>query len=74
LAIDSAGAVNPADGSGGPACLARAIAETGAPAQLEEMIKQRVAEAVAVLTRAPIRPEARAALIDLAVRATHRPA
>jgi geranylgeranyl diphosphate synthase type I len=74
LAHDPAGAVNPADGSGGPARIARVITETGAPAEVEAMIRERVAEAVAALARAPIHPDARAALIELAVRATHRPA
>jgi geranylgeranyl diphosphate synthase type I len=79
LAMDPAGAVNPADGSGGLtpdqiAHRAEVIAETGAPARIESMISERVAEGVAVLTEAPIREEARAALVDLAVRATHRPA
>ncbi|MET0415845.1 MAG: polyprenyl synthetase family protein, partial [Actinoplanes sp.] len=73
------GAVNPADGSGGltPAQITRRaqiIAETGAPARIEAMIAERVADGVAALADAPIREEARAALIDLAVRATHRPA
>lgn len=79
LALDPAGAVNPADGSGGLtpdriARLAEVIAETGAPARLEAMIQQRVAEAVAALSDAPIQTDARSALIELAVRATHRPA
>jgi geranylgeranyl diphosphate synthase type I len=38
------------------------------------MISERVAEGVAALAEAPIREEARVALVDLAVRATHRPA
>jgi len=76
LAPDSAGAVIPADGSGGPnlARLAEVIAETGAPAQVEALIRQRVDEGVAALSAAPISTEARAALTDLAVSATHRPA
>jgi geranylgeranyl diphosphate synthase type I len=76
LAIDPAGAVNPADSSGGldPARLARVIAETGAPARLEAMIQERVADGVAALAGASIHEDARAALIELAVRATHRPA
>ena len=76
LAPDSAGAVIPADGSGGPnlARLAEVIAETGAPAQAEALIRQRVDEGVAALSAAPISTEARAALTDLAVSATHRPA
>nr|WP_248294910.1 polyprenyl synthetase family protein [Actinoplanes sp. TBRC 11911] len=79
LAMDPAGAVNPADGSGGfsPAQIVRraqVIAETGAPAAIEAMISERVADGVAAMAEAPIEQEARAALIDLAVRATHRPA
>ena len=79
LATDPAGAVIPADGSGGltsPAIARRAevIADTGAPAQVEALIRARVAEGVEALTRAPIDETARAALIDLAVSATHRPA
>ena len=79
LAFDPAGAVNPADGSGGPlsadvARRTRVIADTGAPARLEAMIQQRVADGVAALAGAPIHEHARAALIELAVRATHRPA
>nr|WP_229075487.1 polyprenyl synthetase family protein [Actinoplanes sp. DH11] len=53
---------------------AQVIAETGAPARIEEMIRVRVDEGVAALTEAPIQPEARAALIELATVATHRPA
>lgn len=53
---------------------AAVIAETGAPAQVERMIQERVASAVAVLASAPIHADARAALIELAVRATQRPA
>ena len=79
LAIDPAGTVNPADGSGGltPADVARraqVIAETGAPARIEAMIAARVADGVAAVAKAEIHEDARAALIDLAVRATHRPA
>ncbi|GID32664.1 polyprenyl synthetase family protein [Paractinoplanes brasiliensis] len=79
LALNSAGAVNPADGSGGftPAQLqrrAQIITETGAPARLEAMIQERVADGVAALATAPIHEDARTALIDLAVRVTHRPA
>jgi geranylgeranyl diphosphate synthase type I len=76
LALDPAGAVNPADGSGGPHLdrMADVIADTGAPAQVETMIRERVTEAVAALADAPIRTEARNALIELAIRATQRPA
>ncbi|MDY7090895.1 MAG: polyprenyl synthetase family protein [Actinomycetota bacterium] len=79
LALNSAGAVNPADGSGGftPAQLqrrAQIITETGAPARLEAMIQERVADGVAALATAPIHEDARTALIDLAVRVTHRQA
>ncbi|WP_433299795.1 polyprenyl synthetase family protein [Actinoplanes sp. CA-030573] len=74
-----AGAVNPAEGSGGfnPAqieLLTRRIAESGAPARVEAMISERVAAAVAALADAPIEDDARAALTELAVRATQRPA
>ncbi|WP_127505377.1 polyprenyl synthetase family protein [Actinoplanes solisilvae] len=78
LALDSAGAINPADGSGGPEPLierrAKLIAETGAPARVEAMIQERVADGIAALAGAPIHEDARAALIELAVRVTHRPA
>ncbi|WP_372443753.1 polyprenyl synthetase family protein [Nucisporomicrobium flavum] len=101
LTKDPAGAVIPADGSGGPlspwsppgndssrplgfpspdhtdetvARQAEIIVETGAVARVEAMIRQRVEEAVAALLDAPIEHEARAALTDLAVTATHRPA
>ncbi|MGX6604417.1 polyprenyl synthetase family protein [Micromonosporaceae bacterium Da 78-11] len=79
LALDPAGAVIPADGSGGPtsaqiARRAEVITETGAPARVEEMISERVEKGVAALADAPIHADARAALTDLAVRATHRPA
>jgi geranylgeranyl diphosphate synthase type I len=78
-----AGAVIPADGSGGllhpePAVdvtrLARIIADTGAPARVEALISDRVAEGIAALDRAPIAEDARTALTNLAVTATHRPA
>ncbi|MEV4705516.1 polyprenyl synthetase family protein [Actinoplanes sp. NPDC049316] len=101
LIKDPAGAVIPADGSGGPlspwaphaddssrplgvaspggtdeavARQAEIIIETGAVARIEAMIRQRVEEAVAALHDAPIDHGARAALTDLAVTATHRPA
>ncbi|MET0415610.1 MAG: hypothetical protein ABW022_06275 [Actinoplanes sp.] len=45
----------------------------GAPERIEAMIAERVADGVAALADAPIREDARAALVDLAVRATHRP-
>ena len=53
---------------------AEAIAATGAPEMVEAMIRERVASAIAGLAAAPIADEARAALIELAVRATQRPA
>ena len=53
---------------------AEIIAATGAPAQVEEMIRSRVDEGVAAIADAPLRTEARAALIELATVATHRPA
>lgn len=54
--------------------LAQVITDTGAPERVEEMIRERVAAAVAVLAEAPINAEGRTALIELAVRATQRPA
>ncbi|GAA0536648.1 polyprenyl synthetase family protein [Paractinoplanes ferrugineus] len=76
LALDPAGAVNPADGSGGlnPSLISELISETGAPERIEAMIQERVATAVTVLADAPIEDEARTALVELAVRATQRPA
>ncbi len=76
LAVDPAGAVNPADGSGGPtpAELAALITATGAPELLEKIIHERVDEGIAALAGAPIQPEALDALTELAVRATSRPA
>ncbi|PRY17710.1 polyprenyl synthetase family protein [Pseudosporangium ferrugineum] len=105
LAQTPAGAVIPADGSGGPlstamklpgsardvavreaatdealsmeariARQAEVIAETGAVSQVEAMIRQRVDQAVSAIQNAPIHHDARAALIDLAMTATHRPA
>jgi geranylgeranyl diphosphate synthase type I len=77
---DSAGAVIPAGGSGGPyrradvARLAEVIAETGAPARVEDLIERRVAYGIAALAEAPIHDDARAALTDLAVTAAHRSA
>jgi geranylgeranyl diphosphate synthase type I len=77
---DPAGAVIPADGSGGPhrradvARLAEVIAETGAPGRVEDLIQERVAQGIAALAKAPIHEAARAALTDLAVTAAHRPA
>jgi geranylgeranyl diphosphate synthase, type I len=72
LALDPAGAVNPADGSGG--LTPRMITETGAPAVVEEMIQERVAAAVTILAELPIDDDARTALVELAVRATQRAA
>jgi geranylgeranyl diphosphate synthase type I len=79
LALVTAGAVHPAEGSGGPPPalvdrLAQVITDTGAPDRIETMIGERVAAAVAVLAKAPIRADGRTALIELAVRATQRPA
>ena len=78
LATNPAGAVIPADGSGGlnsPAAIARraeVIVETGAVAQVEALIQQRVAEGVAALADAPIHDDARDALTHLAASASHR--
>jgi geranylgeranyl diphosphate synthase, type I len=76
LAVDPAGAVNPADGSGGPtpAELVAIVTATGAPELVEKMIHERVAEGIAALAEAPIQAEALDALTELAVRATSRPA
>jgi geranylgeranyl diphosphate synthase, type I len=76
LPTDPAGAVIPADGSGGPdiARLARVIADTGAPDRVEALIRQRVEEGVTAVMNAPVHPDARLALTELAVTATHRPA
>ena len=78
LASDPAGAVIPADGSGGhisPAALARraeVIAETGAVARVEALIQQRVTEGVEALASAPLHDDARDALTNLAASASHR--
>jgi geranylgeranyl diphosphate synthase type I len=80
LTMDPAGAVIPADGSGGPitaaqiARLRQLIVETGAPEQVEALIEERVGEGIAALADTPIRHDARQALTGLAVTATHRPA
>lgn len=79
LTLDPAGAAIPASGSGGPpnpdvSRMAQTIADTGAPDHVEELIRQRVADGIATLDAAPIDDLARAALSDLAVTATHRPA
>ncbi|MFI5893422.1 polyprenyl synthetase family protein [Actinoplanes sp. NPDC051513] len=54
--------------------IAQVIADTGAVARVESMIQERVAAAIAALAAAPLAAEARAALIELTVRATQRPA
>ncbi|WP_370320853.1 polyprenyl synthetase family protein [Actinoplanes sp. ATCC 53533] len=78
LAPNPAGAVIPADGSGGhtsPAALARraeVIAETGAVARVEALIQQRVTEGVEALAGAPLHDDARDALTSLAASASHR--
>jgi geranylgeranyl diphosphate synthase type I len=84
LDTDPAGAFIPADGSGGSTSatgrrvdadrLARVVADTGAPARIEALIAERVEQGIAALDGASIHPDARAALTDLAVVATHRPA
>ncbi|GAA2681429.1 polyprenyl synthetase family protein [Actinoplanes palleronii] len=53
---------------------AQIIAETGAPARVEEMIRARVTEGLTALASAPIDSEARSELIELATVATQRPA
>lgn len=62
--------------TGGPDIdrLAQVIADTGAPAQVEALIRQRVDEGCTAVAMAPIHPDARMALTDLAVAATNRPA
>ena len=70
LVIDSTTGLTPAR----VASMARVIAETGAPARVETMIQERVTDAVATMTSAPIRVDARTSLIELAIRATQRPA
>ncbi len=52
--------------------LAELVVETGAVHRVEEMIAERVAEALTALDAAPIDPAARVALTDLAVAATKR--
>jgi geranylgeranyl diphosphate synthase, type I len=77
LCTAPAGATIPADGSGGPTPLdrrARLVAATGALARVEALIRQRVTEGVAALDEAPIHPDARAALADLAIAVTSRTA
>nr|WP_231954850.1 polyprenyl synthetase family protein [Actinoplanes derwentensis] len=53
---------------------AEIIAATGAPARVEEMIRDRVDAGVTAIGDAPIRTDARAALIELATATTYRPA
>ncbi|GAA1585594.1 polyprenyl synthetase family protein [Actinoplanes couchii] len=53
---------------------AEIITATGAPARVEEMISERVGTAVAALDDAPVHPDARAALVELATATTYRPA
>jgi geranylgeranyl diphosphate synthase type I len=80
LERDPAGAVIPADGSGGlnpdadVTRLAEIIAETGAPARVEALIQERLAVGLDALDGAPLHEDARAALTDLALSAAHRPA
>ncbi|GGK95520.1 polyprenyl synthetase family protein [Mangrovihabitans endophyticus] len=73
LTLDPAGVVNPADGSS-PLRIAQVISDTGAPDRIRGLIRQRVDEGVAALSDAPLHDDARAALVDLAVTATHRAA
>jgi geranylgeranyl diphosphate synthase type I len=54
--------------------IADVIVETGAVAEVESLISQRITDAIDALTGAPIHQDARAALTDLAVAATRRPA
>jgi geranylgeranyl diphosphate synthase type I len=52
--------------------LRRILLDTGAVAEVEEMIEQRVREAVTALAEAPIKPEAASALAVLADQLAHR--
>ncbi|WP_246148085.1 polyprenyl synthetase family protein [Nonomuraea turkmeniaca] len=52
--------------------LRQILVDTGAVAEVEEMIEQRVREAVTALVEAPIKPEAASALAVLADRLAHR--
>jgi geranylgeranyl diphosphate synthase type I len=63
---------DPALSADGVAALREAIAATGAPAEVERMIAERVAAGTAALEAGPIDPVAGAALADLAVAATAR--
>jgi geranylgeranyl diphosphate synthase, type I len=84
LGTDPAGVANPARGSGGlpftdvqltddqVARRAEVIVETGALAKTEALIEERVRQGVSAVAAAPIIDEARDALTDLAVTATHR--
>jgi geranylgeranyl diphosphate synthase type I len=58
----------------GVARQAEIISATGAPAEVEQMIRTRVDEGLTAIADAPIRAEARAALLELANAAAHRPA
>ncbi|WP_245673951.1 MULTISPECIES: polyprenyl synthetase family protein [Actinoplanes] len=62
------------DRGAGPSRQAQIITATGARDRVEEMIQERVEEGVAAIRAAPMQPDARAALLELAVAATHRPA
>ena len=63
---------DPSIGADGVAEFSRLITETGALAECEAMIGRYVTEALAALDSAPVTPEARAALADLAITATAR--
>ncbi|MCZ7440422.1 polyprenyl synthetase family protein [Micromonospora sp. WMMC241] len=68
-ALDRAGSVT---GAGEVARLADLVRETGATAQVERMISERVTDALAALDTAPIDETARTALTGLATAATAR--
>ena len=57
-----------------PHRLAEIIIATGAVHRIEELIQTRVHEAIDTVEAAPIDPEVRAALTNLAISAGHRPA
>ena len=73
LVRDTVGDPAGLDHQAGAGRLAEIIAQTGAPARVEELIRERVASGLTALDDAPIDPDARAALTDLAVAAANRP-
>jgi geranylgeranyl diphosphate synthase, type I len=63
---------DPSIGAAGVAEFRGLLADTGAQAECETMIDRYVTEALAALESAPVTPQARAALADLAIAATAR--